>query len=141
MKTTTQTHNSGAREEGMGRGAASSGLPAIVVTCAACYSLMLLLMLTGNQVVCAALCLVLAVFGWRALAMVRPNVFLVMPVVGWIVFFAVKFVLSYLVGIVVGPYQIGRGTPWCSPSRASWQSPGTSLTRFTSYTPDHARVT
>lgn len=53
----------------MGRGAASSGLPAIVVTCAACYSLMLLLMLTGNQVVCAALCLVLAVFGWRALAM------------------------------------------------------------------------
>lgn len=45
-------------------------------------------------------------FGWIALNRITPNIFLIMPVGGWIVYFLIKLVLSMVVGIVALPYKL-----------------------------------
>ena len=37
-------------------------------------------------------------FGWYALNRITPNIFLVLPLVGWVVYFVIKFMLSALIG-------------------------------------------
>ncbi|MBQ3554544.1 MAG: hypothetical protein IJA08_07660 [Clostridia bacterium] len=47
-------------------------------------------------------------FGWMALSAITPKVFLVMPIVGWIAYFAIKFVLAFLIGWVALPIKLYR---------------------------------
>ena len=49
-----------------------------------------------------------AYFGWKALNKIQPDIFLIMPVVGWIIYFVVKFVLSVLIGIFIAPFVISK---------------------------------
>lgn len=46
-------------------------------------------------------------FGWKALNFITPNIFLIMPVVGWIIYWLIKGVISFFVGCFVAPFQIG----------------------------------
>jgi hypothetical protein len=51
-------------------------------------------------------------WGWRALNSITPNIFLILPLVGWLIYFAIKFFLSIFVGFFVTPvkiYEIFKG--------------------------------
>ena len=50
----------------------------------------------------------LAYFGWQALSKITPNLFLIMPVGGWIAYYVVKGVLSFFLGVFVAPFVISR---------------------------------
>ena len=45
-------------------------------------------------------------FGWVALNKITPNIFLFMPIIGWLIYFLLKFVLAMVVGMVALPYSI-----------------------------------
>ncbi len=45
-------------------------------------------------------------FGWMALSAITPKVFLVMPIVGWVAYFAIKFVLAFFIGWVALPIKL-----------------------------------
>jgi hypothetical protein len=62
----------------------------------------------GTREVFAVIALVMAYFGWRALNMITPNLFLIMPIGHWIWYFIIKGVISFFVGIFVAPYQIAK---------------------------------
>ncbi len=47
-------------------------------------------------------------FGWKALNKIQPNIFLIMPIVGWIIYFIVKGTLSVLIGMFVAPFTISK---------------------------------
>ncbi len=55
----------------------------------------------------ALLALVCAVAGWRVINMIQPSMFIWMPLVGWIIYFVIKFIIAYFVGLFVAPYTIG----------------------------------
>lgn len=48
----------------------------------------------------------LAPFGWIALNKITPSFFLFMPIIGWVIYFIFKLILSMMVGIVALPYKI-----------------------------------
>lgn len=62
----------------------------------------------GSTVVAVILFALLAYFGWKALARITPNVFLIMPIGGWIIYYLVKGVLAFFIGFFVAPYQIAK---------------------------------
>jgi hypothetical protein len=43
--------------------------------------------------------------GWKTLTMITPRVFLIMPLLGWALYFLVKFILSIFVGAVMLPIR------------------------------------
>lgn len=47
-------------------------------------------------------------FGWQALSRITPNVFLIMPIGGWIAYFLIKGVLSLFLGVFVAPFVIAK---------------------------------
>ena len=47
-------------------------------------------------------------FGWKALSRITPEVFVIMPVGSWIVYFIVKGFLAFFLGVFVAPYVIGK---------------------------------
>lgn len=49
-----------------------------------------------------------AVFGWRSLSAITPNIFLFMPLVGWVIYFVIKGFLSVILGVFVAPYHIAK---------------------------------
>lgn len=49
-----------------------------------------------------------AYFGWKALNFITPNIFLVLPLAGWALYYLIKGILSFLIGFVIAPFQIGR---------------------------------
>lgn len=56
----------------------------------------------------AVIALVFAIFGWRALNKIKPDIFLWMSIAGWIAYFVIKGLLSIVVGIFVAPYVIAK---------------------------------
>lgn len=47
-------------------------------------------------------------WGWSALNKITPSIFLVMPLLGWVIYFIIKFALSMFIGIFVLPFQIRK---------------------------------
>jgi len=45
------------------------------------------------------------VSGWKTLTSITPRMFLVLPVIGWLVYFVLKFCLSAVIGIVMLPIR------------------------------------
>ena len=45
-------------------------------------------------------------FGWCALTAITPRLFLFLPVVGWLIYFFLKFTIAACIGIVACPYKI-----------------------------------
>ena len=50
----------------------------------------------------------LAYFGWQALSRITPNIFLIMPIGGWITYYIIKACLSVFLGVFVAPVIIGK---------------------------------
>lgn len=51
---------------------------------------------------------VLAYFGWQALDMITPDIFLIMPLSSWLWYWLIKGILSIFIGLFVAPYQIAK---------------------------------
>lgn len=49
-------------------------------------------------------------FGWRALAKITPNIFLIMPIGGWAIYFLIKGMLALAIGPFIAPYQLAKKT-------------------------------
>lgn len=47
-------------------------------------------------------------FGWNALNGIQPDIFLVMPIGGWVLYFVIKIVFSLFIGIFVAPFVISK---------------------------------
>jgi len=46
--------------------------------------------------------------GWKTLTSITPRVFLFLPIIGWLLYFLVKFILSVAVGLVMLPVRTVR---------------------------------
>lgn len=66
------------------------------------------LMIVGIAVIQNPLGILLAgiPYGWAFLTSITPKMFIWMPLVGWLIYFAVKFILAYIVGIVALPIKL-----------------------------------
>lgn len=49
-----------------------------------------------------------AVFGWKALNKITPDIFLFMSIGGWAIYFLIKGLLSAVIGAFVAPFQISK---------------------------------
>jgi len=47
-------------------------------------------------------------WGWKVISFIQPKMFLFLPIVGWILYWFFKFILSMVVGIVAMPIGIIR---------------------------------
>lgn len=45
-------------------------------------------------------------WGWSALSRITPNIFLILPLIGWVVYFFIKLFLSMFVGLVALPLRV-----------------------------------
>ncbi|MBP3938558.1 MAG: hypothetical protein IK955_04060 [Clostridia bacterium] len=61
---------------------------------------------SGIPAVIMALCF--GFFGWKSLNKIRPSLFLIMPVVGWLFYFAIKGLISVIIGMFIAPFVISR---------------------------------
>lgn len=55
-----------------------------------------------------AYCLAGFPYGWRALNKITPDIFLFLPLVGWLIYFGIKAFLAIIVGWIAMPIQIIR---------------------------------
>jgi hypothetical protein len=63
---------------------------------------------TGDYVamfVIISYCISSVVAGWKTLNRITPAVFLFLPLLGWVIYFIVKIVLSFYVGLVMFPVR------------------------------------
>lgn len=44
--------------------------------------------------------------GWRALNRITPNIFLILPLLGWVFYFVVKFLLALAIGCIILPFKL-----------------------------------
>lgn len=47
-------------------------------------------------------------FGWKSLNKIRPSMFLIMPIVGWLFYFAIKGMISVMIGMFIAPFVISK---------------------------------
>ena len=45
-------------------------------------------------------------FGWKAVRFIKLENFLILPLVGWLIYFGIKFMLAYFVGLFAMPVYI-----------------------------------
>jgi hypothetical protein len=45
-------------------------------------------------------------WGWSATSRITPNVFLILPLVGWLIYFGIKFYVSGMVGFFITPFKV-----------------------------------
>ncbi len=62
----------------------------------------------GIEYVAIVFVLLFAIFGWKALNKIQPEIFLFMPIGGWLIYFIVKGVLSIIIGMFVAPFVISK---------------------------------
>ncbi len=46
------------------------------------------------------------VAGWKALNRITPNIFLFLPIIGWVVYFVIKISLSSFIGVFLLPIRL-----------------------------------
>lgn len=69
---------------------------------------LLILTVFDAPIVAVILAVIFTVFGWKALSRITPNVFLTMPIGGWITYCMVKGTISFFLGVFVAPFVIGK---------------------------------
>lgn len=47
-------------------------------------------------------------WGWSALNRITPNVFLIMPLIGWVIYFVFKLFVSLAIGMFITPFKIRK---------------------------------
>lgn len=78
------------------------------ITAGVVYGVILLAAIMNSFPVALVVFAVCAYFGWKSLNVITPNIFLFMPIVGWIIYCVVKGMISFFIGFIVAPFQIGR---------------------------------
>lgn len=78
-----------------------------LVSAAVIYGLMLLCANIGGFALALIVFACCAYFGWKALNFITPNIFLIMPIGGWIIYFLIKGIVAFFIGFVIAPFQIG----------------------------------
>lgn len=51
---------------------------------------------------------VLGFFGWKSLNKIQPDIFLFMPIIGWVIYFFIKGALSIVIGTFVAPFILAK---------------------------------
>lgn len=72
------------------------------------YGLLVLCLSVESTAILGATLLVCAFFGWKALNKITPNIFLIMSVSKWVMYYFIKGLLSIFVGAFVAPFQIAK---------------------------------
>lgn len=62
----------------------------------------------GQSVVAVIFIVVFSYFGWKSLNRITPDMFLIMPIGGWIAYFVIKFILAIIIGVFVAPFVIAK---------------------------------
>jgi len=44
--------------------------------------------------------------GWKALTSITPNMFLFLPLLGWVLYFVIKFMLAIAIGWIILPFKL-----------------------------------
>ena len=47
-------------------------------------------------------------FGWAAFNKITPRIFLFLPIIGWLIYFYIKFLIAVMIGIFVAPYRLAK---------------------------------
>lgn len=76
-----------------------------VVIITICYAVTLSIVLLPATLG-AVIALMCVYFGWKALDRIQPVYFLWLPIIGWIIYFIVKVIISYMIGLFVAPFKI-----------------------------------
>lgn len=80
----------------------------IAVLYAVILGLFIFIVNLENQILLYGFCAIFIYFGWQALNKITPNIFLIMPVVGWLIYYLIKGILSAIVGMFVAPMVIAK---------------------------------
>lgn len=72
------------------------------------WGILVALTATNSTVLAFIYMAVFVYFGWQALNKITPDIFLFMPLIGWVIYFVIKFVLSIIIGMFVAPFQISK---------------------------------
>lgn len=72
------------------------------------FGIIMLFVQTDSAYLALIFMVIFAYFGWKSLDKIQPDIFLILPIIGWIIFFVIKFVLSLVIGIFVAPFQISN---------------------------------
>lgn len=80
----------------------------IAILYAIIWGIMVALTSTNSTAIAFIYVAVFTFFGWKALNRITPDIFLFMPLVGWVIYFVAKFILSIVVGMFVAPFQIAK---------------------------------
>ncbi len=62
----------------------------------------------GTEIIGGIVGIICAFFGWKALDKIQPRIFLFMPLIGWVIYVAVKGTLSIFIGVFVAPFVIAK---------------------------------
>ncbi|MCC8112236.1 MAG: hypothetical protein LIO74_11840 [Ruminococcus sp.] len=69
----------------------------------------LILALAGISQVCAVIYLIAGVlFGWRFINFITPNMFIWMPLKGWLIYYIVKLFVAAFIGMLIVPYHLAK---------------------------------
>ena len=79
-----------------------------IISAVIIYGLIVAGLGSGTSAVFLATMFLCAYFGWKALNRITPDIFLIMPLSGWFVYFFIKGFLSAVIGAFVAPFQIGK---------------------------------
>ena len=80
----------------------------IAVLCLVIWGIAIALIGTGSTIFMLIFSVLFIYFGWQALYKITPNVFIIMPIVGWIFYYLIKGILSLFIGVIVAPFQISK---------------------------------
>ncbi len=83
-----------------------------IITVAVLYALWLgLLGLMGSmnsQFFTGAIIVISVAIGWKCVTAIQPRMFLFLPIIGWAIYFFVKFFISLFAGLVLTPWQVAK---------------------------------
>lgn len=80
----------------------------IILYCTIFGCLSIVASIEGTEIIGGIVAIICAVFGWKALDKIQPRIFLFMPIIGWVIYVAVKGTLSVFIGLFVAPFIISK---------------------------------
>lgn len=78
-----------------------------IVSAVLIYGIILIVASAGSFLPALIVFACCAYFGWKALNFITPNIFLIMPLAGWAIYFLIKGIIAFFIGFIVAPFQIG----------------------------------
>ena len=72
------------------------------------FGILYLFVVSENEWLCGVALMAMVYFGWKALNKITPDIFLIMPIGGWLLYWLIKGILAMFVGLFVAPFQITK---------------------------------